>query len=98
MDRELERLNRICEEEMIDEQDYLFLPVIMQNELCLIESKGEREEGEKFWTKIWKPISKKADKLKPTFIMEVAKETGLSKETIRKLLRRAKKESANRLG
>jgi len=84
-----------CGEEVKDEQDYLFLPQIIQNELNLIENKDEREEGQKFWMKIWKPISKKADKLKSGFIMEVAKETGLSKETVRKLLRKARKESGD---
>ncbi len=92
MERELGRLDRICGEEIRDEQDYLFLPIIIQNELSLIEDKSEREQGQKFWIKIWKPISKKAGKLKPAFIMEVVKETGLSEETIRKLLRKAKKE------
>ena len=95
MDRELGRLNRIYKEEIKGEQDYLFLSLIIQNELNRIEDKNEREEGQRFWMKIWKPISKKADKLKPTFIMEVAKETGLSKETVRKLLSKAKKESGD---
>jgi hypothetical protein len=79
MERELGRLDRICKEEIKDERDYLFVPLIIQNELNLIEHKNKKNEGEKFWMKIWKPISKKANKLKPTFIMELAKETGLSK-------------------
>ena len=95
MERELGRLDRICKEEIKEEQDYLFLSLIIQNELNHIEDKNEREEGQRFWMKIWKPISKKTDKLKTTFIMEVAKETGLSKETVRKLLSKAKKESGD---
>ncbi len=92
MERELGRLDRICKEEIKGEQDYVFLPLIIQNELNLIQDRSEREDGQRFWMKIWKPISKEANKLKPTFMMEVAKETGLSQETVRKLLRKAKKE------
>jgi hypothetical protein len=95
MERELERLDRICEIEIKDERDYLFLPLIIQNELNLIEDEEEKEEGQRFWMKIWKPISKEANKLKPSFMMEVAQETGLSLETVRKLLRKAKKESGD---
>ena len=93
VERELERLDRICNEEIKEEPDYLSLPLFIQNELNLFEDKSEREQGQKFWMKIWKPISKEADKLKPAFIKEVMKETGLSRETVRKLLRKARKES-----
>jgi hypothetical protein len=93
MDRELERLNRICSEEIKSEGDYIILPLIIQNELNLIEDKKGREEGEKFWMRVWKPIGKKANRLRSRFIMEVAKETKLSAETVKKLLRQASKET-----
>jgi hypothetical protein len=92
MDRELERLNSICSEEIKSEGDYIILPLLIQNELNLIKDKQEREVGQKFWMKIWKPIIQKANRLKPTFVLEVAKETGLSTETVKKLLRQASKE------
>ena len=92
MDRELGRLNRICSEKIKNEWEYIVLPLLIQNELNLTEDKREREEGQKFWMKIWKPIAKKANQIRPTFIMEVAKETRLNAETVKKLLRQAKKE------
>jgi hypothetical protein len=92
MDRELERLNKICSEEIKGEGDYIILPMLIQNELNLLEDRQEREKRQEFWMKIWKPIARKVKRLRPTFIMEVAKETGLSGETVRKLLKQANKE------
>ncbi len=90
-ERELERLKRLFNEEISGDEDYFMLPMIIRNELTRMGDKKEVAEAEKFWSRIWKPISKQASHLKPTFIADVAKETGLSKETIRKLLKQAVK-------
>ncbi len=89
--RELERLNRI-NEEIKGEGDYIMLPYVIQSDLIRTENERAISEGERFWAKIWKPISKKAKQLKLTFIDEVTKDTSLAKETIRKLLRQAARE------
>ncbi len=90
--RELKRLNRIYNEEIKVEGDYLMLPYLIQNDLAQIGDEKERVEAEHFWLKIWKPISKRVNQLKPTFIEAVVKEMGLSRETIRKLLKQAGKQ------
>ena len=92
MEREIDRLGKISDEAIKNEDDLIVLPMLIQNELNRIEEEKEREEGQKFWMRIWKPIAKKASQLRPTFIMEVAKETGLNAETVKKLLRHASKE------
>jgi hypothetical protein len=89
--RELERLNRIYNEEIKVEGDYSMLPYLIQNDLAQIGDEKERVEARDFWLKIWKPISKRLNQLKPTFIEAVVKEMGLSRETIRKLLKQAGK-------
>jgi hypothetical protein len=90
--RELERLNRIDNEEIKTQGEYLMLPLLIQDNLARTRNEKERGEAEKFWLKIWKPISKGADREKPIFIEAVAKEMGLSRETTRKLLKQAGKE------
>jgi hypothetical protein len=92
-ERELERLNRIYNEEIKVEGDYSMLPYLIQNDLTQIGDEKERVEARDFWLKIWKPISKRVNQLKPRFIEAVAKEMGLSRETIRKLLKQAGKQS-----
>ena len=92
MEREIERLDKISNEAIKGEDDLVILPMLIQNELSRIEDEKEREEAKKFWMRIWKPIAKKANQLRSTFILEVAKETGLSAKTVKKLLRQASKE------
>lgn len=91
-ERELERLKKICNEEIKAEEDYLMLPLIIQNDIIRTSDEKERVEAEKFWLKIWKPISKRANQLTPAVIETIAKEMRLSKETIRKLLKQAYRE------
>jgi hypothetical protein len=91
--RELKRLNKIYNEEIKVQGDYSMLPYLIQNDLAQIRDEKERVEARDFWLKIWKPISKRMNQLKPTFIEVVAKEMELSRETIRKLLKQAGKQS-----
>jgi hypothetical protein len=91
-ERELERLNRICDEEIKVQGDYSMLPYLIQHDLAQIGDKKERVEAGDFWLKIWRPISRRVNQLKPKFIEAVAKEMGLSRETIRKLLKQAGKQ------
>jgi hypothetical protein len=92
MERELGRLARIRAEQVKAEGDFIMLPLLLQGDLNMMEDERDREEGKEFWTRIWKPISKEANKIKSVFIGQVAKETGMSKETVRKLLRKSYKE------
>jgi hypothetical protein len=92
VDHELERLNRIHKEEIKDKDDFLRLPIILQNELMMTADEKEKEEGLKFWGKIWKPIFRDADQLKTTFIRKVANETGIARETVRKAVKQAYKD------
>jgi hypothetical protein len=91
-ERELERLNRIYDEEIKVQGDYSMLPYLIQNDLAQIGDKKERVEARDFWLKIWKPISKRVNQQKARFIEAVVKEMGLSRETIRKLLKQAGKQ------
>jgi hypothetical protein len=91
--RELERLDRICNEEIKVEGDYSILSYLIENDLAQIGDEKERTEATNFWLRIWKPISKSANQLKSRFIEDVAKEMGLSRETIRKLLKEEGRQS-----
>jgi hypothetical protein len=91
---EIKRLCRVYEEEIRGKGDLIMLPNILRNDLNLEEEPGVREEGEKFWQKIWLPSSRKMGRLRRSFIEEVSKETGLSGERVRKLLGQGRKEGA----
>ena len=95
VEHELERLSRIHKEKIKVKDDFLMLPIILQNELMMTTDEKEREEGLKVWEKIWKPISREANQLKTIFIRKVANETGMSKETVRKALKQSYKEILN---
>ncbi len=86
---EIERLARLCDKEVRGPQELMVLSSMLVTDLNREEESEDRERGIEFWKKIFKPAEKKMKQFKGSLMEKVSNEMGLSKETVRKLLKKA---------